>query len=241
METVYLISDIHIGAGTGTENETRIASLVSFLRSINQPGNTIYIVGDLFDFWFEYKHVVPKRYFTLFYHFRTLINNGVTIHFLPGNHDYWVRDFFPDEIGFMMHPEMFGTEIQGKRVFFFHGDGVSSKDKGYQFLKRVFRNPFNIFLFRWLHPDIGIPLARMTSNTSRHHTSNKILKDEDDYRAFAIDKFNMGYDIVVMGHSHRPSIEHIQGKFLINLGDWIKHNSYGVLSSGELSLQYWND
>ncbi|MBN2013428.1 UDP-2,3-diacylglucosamine diphosphatase [candidate division KSB1 bacterium] len=240
MEKVYFISDVHIGAGHSEQDNERVKRLSAFLKSINSPGNTLFIVGDLFDFWFEYKYVVPKSQFNIFFHFYNLIQNGVEVHFLPGNHDYWTRDFFAKEVGFIMHPETMGTTLQGRKVFFFHGDGVSSKDKGYQLLKKIFRNRFNIFLYRWLHPDLGVPLARLTSNTSRHHTANTVLKDEQDYLAFAVDKFEKGYDIVVMGHAHRPSLDEIDGKFFINLGDWISNNSYGVLYNGNLTLEYWN-
>lgn len=240
MKAVYFISDLHIGAGTAVDEKSKIDRLFSFLDYINQPANRLFIVGDLFDFWFEYKHVVPKKHYQVLFKFHDLISNGVEVHFLPGNHDYWIGDFFERQIGFKVHPEILAIELQSKKFFIFHGDGISNQDKGYQLLKKVFRNPLNIFCYRWLHPDLGIPLARLTSHTSRKHTSTRLLDDEDDYRNFAVDKFNSGFDYVVVGHSHRPSLENIDGKYLINLGDWIKHYSYGLLANGNFSLNYWD-
>ena len=240
MEKIYFISDVHIGAGTEDKENSKINKLFSFLEFINHPENKLYIVGDLFDFWFEYKHVIPKKHYQVFYQFYKLIENKVEINFLPGNHDYWNRDFFQDQIGFIVHPEILEVELQSKKFFLFHGDGISKQDKGYKLLKKVFRNPINIYLYHWLHPDLGVPLARLTSHTSRQHTGNKILNDESDYLNFAADKFNKGFDYVVFGHSHKPWLKNLAGKYAINLGDWINHFSYGLLSSSKLSLKFWS-
>lgn len=240
MNEIYFISDLHIGAGTEYEEKSKIDKLFAFLEYINHPKNRLYIIGDLFDFWFEYKHVIPKKYYRVLFQFYKLVENGVEVNFVPGNHDYWIRNFFHDHVGFIVHPETVEIELQSKKIFMFHGDGISTHDKGYRLLKKIFRNPINIMLYRWLHPDFGVPLARFMSHTSRQHTSNINLNDECDYLNFAIDKFNEGFDCVVVGHSHRPWLKNMNGKYLINLGDWISHFSYGLLSNGKLSLRYWN-
>ena len=240
MEQIYFISDIHIGAETEENEKSKISNLFSFLEYINHPENKLYIVGDLFDFWFEYKHVIPKKHYKVFFQFYNLIKNGVEINFIPGNHDYWVLDFFKDQIGFKVHSDTVEVELQSKKIFLFHGDGISTKDKGYRLLKKIFRNSLNISLYRWLHPDLGVPLASLTSHTSRKHTVNKIINDEDDYLNFAIDKFDKGFDFVVIGHSHVPSLKNIDSKYLLNLGDWMNHFSYGLLSNSKLFLKYWN-
>lgn len=239
MGDTYFISDLHIGAGSDREEQQKISYLFSFLDCINSANNELYIIGDLFDFWFEYKYVIPKKFFEIFCLFRKLIENKISVNFIPGNHDYWIRDFFQDQVGFTVHPVEHEVEIQSKRIYLFHGDGLSKKDKGYQILKKIFRNPVNIFLYRWLHPDLGIPLARLTSHTSRKHTATRIVNDEADYLEFAMDKFSNGFDCVIVGHSHRPWFENMNGKFFINLGDWINHFSYGLLSKGNFSLNYW--
>ncbi len=240
MTKAFFISDLHIGAGNRTDEQNKLTRLFSFFDHINQPGNELFIVGDLFDFWFEYRHVIPNSYFDVFYHIHQLIQNRVSVHFLPGNHDSWIRDFFAKHIGMRVHPEMFSAEIQSKKILLFHGDGISKKDVGYRILKKIFRNPVNIFLYRLIHPDLGIPLAKLMSQGSRKHTAGKILNDEEDYWNFALEKFQLGFDYVIVGHSHNPLLRKLGANTFLNLGDWINHFSYGELDQGELILRYWN-
>ena len=240
MEKVFFISDIHFGAGTEAEEQKKLAQLTSFFRFINQPGNQLYIVGDLFDFWFEYQHVVSNQYFKILYRIYQLIENNVIVHFLPGNHDSWIRNFFTEQIGIIVHPDIFPSEMQSKKVFLFHGDGISKQDTGYRILKKIFRNRVNIFFYRLVHPDIGIPFAKLMSMGSRKHTAGRQFDDEQDYLDYAIEKFNQGYDYVIVGHSHRPLFKKVNNHVLLNLGDWINHFSYGKLEGGSLTLNYWN-
>lgn len=240
MEKVFFISDIHFGAGTKDEEKEKLNRLTSFFNFVNQPGNQLYIIGDLFDFWFEYKHAVSNQYFQILYRIHKLIENKVSVHFLPGNHDSWIRNFFTEQIQIIVHPEIFTGEIQSKKLFLFHGDGISKKDTGYRLLKKIFRNPINIFLYRMLHPDIGIPIARLMSRGSRKHTSGKDFNDEEDYLAFAFEKFNQGFDYVIVGHSHKPLYKKANNCVFLNLGDWISNFSYAKLEEGNLALNYWN-
>lgn len=240
MEQVFFISDIHFGAGTEAEEQEKLKQLTSFFNFINHQGNQLYIVGDLFDFWFEYQHVVPNQYFKILYPIHQLIENNVTVHFLPGNHDSWIRNFFTEQIGIIVHPDIFPSEMQSKKVFLFHGDGISKEDTGYRILKKIFRNRVNIFFYRLVHPDIGIPFAKLMSMGSRKHTAGRQFDDEQDYLDYAIEKFNQGYDYVIVGHSHRPLFKKVNNHVLLNLGDWINHFSYGKLEGGNLTLNYWN-
>ena len=240
MEQVFFISDIHFGAGTEAEEQEKLKQLTSFFNFINHQGNQLYIVGDLFDFWFEYQHVVPNQYFKILYPIHQLIKNNVTVHFLPGNHDSWIRNFFTEQIGIIVHPDIFPSEMQSKKVFLFHGDGISKEDTGYRILKKIFRNRVNIFFYRLVHPDIGIPFAKLMSMGSRKHTAGRQFDDEQDYLDYAIQKFNQGYDYVIVGHSHRPLFKKVNNHVLLNLGDWINHFSYGKLEGGNLTLNYWN-
>ena len=240
MEQVFFISDIHFGAGTEAEEQEKLKQLTSFFNFINHQGNQLYIVGDLFDFWFEYQHVVPNQYFKVLYPIHQLIKNNVTVHFLPGNHDSWIRNFFTEQIGIIVHPDIFPSEMQSKKVFLFHGDGISKQDTGYRILKKIFRNRVNIFFYRLVHPDIGIPFAKLMSMGSRKHTAGRQFDDEQDYLDYAIEKFNQGYDYVIVGHSHRPLFKKVNNHVLLNLGDWINHFSYGKLEGGNLTLNYWN-
>ena len=128
MEKVFFISDIHFGAGTKTEEHEKLSRVISFFNYINQPGNQLFIVGDLLDFWFEYRHAISNQYFQIFFQIHKLIQNGVPVHFLPGNHDSWGNSFFSEQIKITVHPEIFTTELQARRLFLFHGDGISKKD-----------------------------------------------------------------------------------------------------------------
>ncbi len=240
MEKIFFISDIHFGGGCETLEQEKLNRLTSFVNYINQPGNHLYIVGDLFDFWFEYRHVVPNQYFQVLYRLHKLIENNITVHFLPGNHDNWIRNFFAEQIKIRIHPEIFRTDIHSKKILLFHGDGISKKDIGYRILKKIFRNPVNIFLYRLLHPDFGIPLAKLVSAGSRKHTSGREFNDEQDYLQFAMKQFNQGIDYVIVGHSHKPLYRKIDNHILLNLGDWIYHFSYGKLEAGYLTLHQWN-
>jgi UDP-2,3-diacylglucosamine hydrolase len=240
MEKVYFISDVHIGAGTEAEEKEKFDRLASFLHHINQPGTVLFIVGDLFDFWFEYKYVVPNQYFQVLFQLARLIENNVTIHFLPGNHDCWIKNFFSQQMKIIVHPEIFTTEIQSRQVFIFHGDGISKQDTGYRILKKIFRSPANIFLYRLLHPDLGIPFARLMAHGSRKHTSGRFFDDEADYLDYAKEKFDQGFDYVIVGHSHKPLWKQVGKNCLLNLGDWIHSFSYGKLEGGNLSLNFWN-
>lgn len=240
MDRAFFISDIHLGAGNKSVEAEKYRKLTSFLNHINTPGTQLFIVGDLFDFWFEYKTVVPKQYFPLLFHISKLIENNVIVHFSPGNHDCWIDDFFSHQIGMIVHPEEYAIELQSKQVYFFHGDGVSKKDTAYRILKKILRNPLNIFLYRLMHPDFGIPFAKLMATGSRKHTAGKDFGDEEDYVNFAVEKFNQGFNYVIVGHSHKPLLTTIGANRYINLGDWIQHFSYGKLENGILTLNFWN-
>jgi UDP-2,3-diacylglucosamine hydrolase len=238
-KNIFFISDLHFGAGTVEQNTVRQNKFYAFLNMLDSPQNILYIVGDLFDFWFEYKHAVPKKNFPVLFKLHQLIQNGVEIHFLPGNHDYWIHDFFQEVVGIIVHPEEYEFEWNSQRFYLFHGDGILKRDKGYRLLKRIFRNRLNIFLYRWLHPDLGIPLAQLTSHTSRKHTSHFKAIDDNDYLNFAQGKFSQGFNYVILGHSHQPSFEKIDNNYLINLGDWLFNFSYGKFADGIFTLNYW--
>ena len=240
MTKTYFISDIHFGAGTESEEEKKFARLKSFFEFIKKPGNRLFIVGDLFDFWFEYKHVVPNKFYMILFEISKLIEADVKVDFLRGNHDCWLLDFFSSQVKINILPDIFTTEIDSKKIFIFHGDGILKRDKGYRLLKKVFRHPLNIFFYRWLHPDLGIPLTKFMSRTSRKYTSTKNFNYTDEYINYATEKFNQGYDYVIIGHSHNPLLEKMDDKVLINLGDWISHFSYGKIANATLSLNYWN-
>jgi UDP-2,3-diacylglucosamine hydrolase len=198
-------------------------------------GRSLVIVGDLFDFWFEWRHVIPKGYFRVLHQLRVLVDGGVSVHYLAGNHDFRLPGFLETEIGICVHPDSMAADVEGQAVFVYHGDGVLARDHGYRLVKRVLRNRFAQRLFSWLHPDLGMWLARGTSTTSRTYERYR-SSDEEEYLALARRKFAEGFRGVVMGHTHRPQ-EVVEGECTyINLGDWIEHFTFGVHDGAQLKL-----
>lgn len=235
---VLFISDVHLGAGDPDRDRERESILVRFLRDRLGPGDRLFIVGDLFDFWFEYRTVIPKTFIHVLSCLRELTGSGVRIDYVAGNHDFWVGDFFRKELGLHFHSDPVRENIGGKEFYIIHGDGLMKNDTGYRFLKKVFRNSLDIFLYRWLHPDIGIPLAKRLSGSSRKHTSSRDFGGNEEYVAFAREKFAEGVDHVIMGHTHDPFVQRFEiTRSLVNLGDWLEHFTYARFFNGELTLE----
>jgi UDP-2,3-diacylglucosamine hydrolase len=236
---VYFVSDAHLGAALIPDPEEQQARLERLLDLVLADGKTLVLAGDLFDFWYEWRHVVPKRPFRVLHRLRGLVDHGVMVHYLAGNHDFRLRGFLETEVGLRVHGHALSVEVGGQPLYVFHGDGLLASDYGYRVLKRVLRNRATQSLFSWLHPDWAMAIARRTSITSR--TLTKESPDEDrDYLAHARAKFAEGYRGVVMGHTHRP-VEHTEGEHVyVNLGDWITHYSYGLHDGRRLSLRFLN-
>lgn len=235
----YFISDVHLGLGQKEKEKEKENKLLRFLEGIFPSTETLFIVGDLFDFWFEYRTVIPKGFHRTLTALQRFTDAGKTVHYLAGNHDCWMSDFFSEELGIVTHPDPFDITIDGKRIFLHHGDGLAHNDLGYRLIKPVLRNPVNIWLYRWLHPDIGVRLARGSSRTSREYTSNKHYGEEEGMIEEARRLIGAGYDIVVMGHRHKPNLLQVDGGTYVNLGDWIRHNTYAELRNGEIQLLTW--
>jgi len=239
MAKTYFISDAHLGLGSREEERAKENRLIAFLDHIRGDARELFIVGDLFDAWFEYRTVIPKGFHRLFAKLDELTEANIPVHYLAGNHDYWMRDFFHDELGMMTHHDPFTTTVDGKKILIHHGDGLATNDTGYRILKKVLRSKINIWLYTWLHPDLGLALARSSSKKSRHYTSTKDYGEEDGMVQFARAKIDEGYDIVIMGHRHDPMCKEIGNGVYINLGDWIHHNTYACLENGRIALNTW--
>lgn len=234
-QPAYFCSDAHLGALHGHESQQQLQNLNKLLTLVEQDAKTLFIVGDLFDFWFEWKFVIPKRYFSTLHRLRNLTDRGILVHLLAGNHDFRLEGFLESEIGLQVHHQPLAVQIADQRLFVYHGDGVLKRDKGYRLLKRVLRNKAAQRAFSWLHPDWGMALARGTSITSRTVIKENPA-DDQEYLAFAQSKFSAGFDGVIMGHTHRPVEFHDGAKTYINLGDWMKHYTYAVHRGQALSL-----
>jgi len=241
MIKAYFISDLHLGANNPTEDENQ-KLFIKFLDQISETATHLYIVGDLFDFWFEYKYVIPKKYFVILHKLKGLVDKGIEINYLAGNHDFYMGSFFSESLKIKTWQDEFTFSLGGKRFYLWHGDGLAKKDAGYRFLKKILRNKYNIKIFRWLHPDWGFPFARFVSGSSRKYT-NQINneRDETDYIDFAEKKFDEGYDYVMMGHRHNPLVHEKNEHMYINLGDWIIKFSYAEFDGKKLRLKYYKE
>jgi len=240
MAKSFFFSDAHLGTRKSKSEKERQNKVLEFLDHVAREGKQLFIVGDLFDFWFEYRSTIPRGYTHILAALIRLRALDIEIHYIAGNHDFWMRDFLTTELDIPVHFDFLAHSLNGKKFFIQHGDGLSKKDVGYRMLKKIFRNKFNIFLYGLLHPDIGIPIAKAISSLSRKHSSQKEnSRDDSDYLDTAIKRLNEGYDFVVLGHLHQPCIKNINRKTYINLGDWITHFTYAVFDGKELRLLKW--
>jgi UDP-2,3-diacylglucosamine hydrolase len=236
-ERYYFISDVHLGFGRDrAADRVREKRLVGLLRQIRSEAETgaalgLFVVGDLFDSWFEFSSVVPRR------HVRTLaaladIADVIPVDYLMGNHDFGHRDFFDSELGIPIHRGDIERVLFGKRFFIAHGDGKAANDTGYLVLRAILRNPLSLAIYRMIPPDLGIPFAERVSSGSRDYTDNReALQKQDGMKAFAEQKIRKEkFDYVVMGHRHKPEKAHVDGEtgIYINLGDWLRNYTYGV-------------
>jgi UDP-2,3-diacylglucosamine hydrolase len=238
MAATYFISDAHLGIGTALEESGREARLLAFFDGMLKTGDSLFILGDLFDYWFEYRSVVPRNHMPVLLSLRDLTRRGVKIHYFAGNHDFWMRDFFPDELGVRVYLDPQDMTIGGKRFWIAHGDGLMKKDRGYRLLKKVLRHPLSIRLYRLLHPDLACAIAGYCSRQSRNHAA---FPDEDaDYIAAAEECFKEGFDCVVFAHTHRPMILDSEGRTYVNTGDWIRRFTYAKFENGTLTLERWD-
>jgi UDP-2,3-diacylglucosamine hydrolase len=237
----YFFSDVHLGLRLKEEEKQKEKRVVDFLESIRHDAEKIYIVGDLFDCWIEYRKVVPKGYFRLLAKLNEISESGIEIIFLSGNHDFWLNTYLRDDVGMKIYYEPIDFEKDGKKFFVAHGDGLGKGDTGYKIIKKILRSRVNQFLYSLIHPDLGIALAQGSSKTSRNHTEDKSHGGKRMIE-YAAAKIAEGYDFVIMGHHHKPQKIDMAGgnKFYITLGDWIKNNSYGVYSNGQFELKFWN-
>jgi UDP-2,3-diacylglucosamine hydrolase len=238
-EKIYFISDAHLGEHNPRLETRKEERLTAFLQYIAADAEILYVVGDLFDFWFEYKHAVPAHHHRILHQLAWLVDRGTRVVYLAGNHDFWLGDFFVREVGMEISGEPLAVEHQGLKLFIAHGDGLAQKDKGYRVLKKILRHPFNIRLYRFIHPDIGIPLARLASVSSRAYTDQRVLELVSEYEAAAKDLLSQGFDAVILGHSHYPGLRRLGEKTYLNIGDWITHFTYGSLHGGRLELHTW--
>ncbi|WP_253473817.1 metallophosphoesterase [Flavobacterium sp. HSC-61S13] len=231
---IFFASDQHFGAPTSEKSLPREKKFLRWLNDKESEMGALFILGDLFDFWFEYKTVVPKGFVRILGKLAQLRDSGIPIYFFVGNHDLWMDDYFITELGIPVfhQPQVF--DINGKTFFIGHGDGLGPGDYGYKRMKKVFTNPFSKWLFRWLHPDIGVRLGQYLS------VKNKLISGAEDVTFLGEENEwlvlyskrklqEAHYDYFIFGHRHLPmDIEVGKNSRYINLGDWINYFTYGM-------------
>tara|TARA_R110002033_G_C3894751_1_gene239229 strand:+ start:3461 stop:4231 length:771 start_codon:yes stop_codon:yes gene_type:complete len=240
---IYFSSDNHLGAPTGEASRPREKKFVAWLDEIKNDAAAIFLLGDLFDFWFEYKTVVPKGFTRTLGKLAEIADSGIPIYFFVGNHDLWMNDYFETELGIPVFHKPQEFTFNDTSFFIGHGDGLGPKDKGYKRMKKVFTNPLFKWLFKWMHPDIGLKIGQYMS------VKNKVISGDDDatflgkenewLAIYAKRKLEEKHrDFFVFGHRHLPlEIELNNKSKYINLGDWIQYYTYGVFDGRTLELK----
>ena len=240
---VYFASDQHLGAPTKEASFPRELKLIQWLDEVKKDADAIFLLGDLFDFWFEYKTVVPKGFVRVLGKLAEIRDSGIPIYFFVGNHDLWMHDYFEKELNIPVYHDNKEFTFNGKTFLIGHGDGKGPGDMGYKRMKKVFTNPLSKWLFRWLHPDIGVKLAQYLS------VKNKLISGAEDVKYLGEENEwlvqyckrkleTKSYNFFVFGHRHLPlEIELTENSKYVNLGDWIGYFTYGVFDGEKMELK----
>ena len=240
---IYFLSDFHLGAPDYQSSLKREKLIVQFLDEIKHDAAEIFIVGDIFDFWYEYRKVVPKGHVRLLGKLAEITDAGVIIHFFVGNHDMWMKNYFQGELNISVYFEPKDFEWNGKSIHIGHGDGLGPGDQRYKFIKKVFRNPVSQWLFGIFPPYIGMGLANFLSRRSRAQTgaTEEVFLGEDKEWLIIYSKDVLNkrkFDFFVFGHRHLPvDFSLSNGSRYINLGDWIRYYTYAVFDGQKLELK----
>lgn len=235
-DTIYFFSDAHLGAPFHDAKEWE-KQCIAFLRSLADRAAALYILGDLFDFWIEYRHAIRPDYFRTVHELRNLVDCGVPVHYFAGNHDFAFGPFITEKLGIVVHPGHEETTLQGRRVHLYHGDGLLRNDIGYRALKRILRNPVSQSLYRLLPSGLGIRLASFFSGASRG-CSERLMNEKvvDEYRRHARSYLDNGNDVVFFGHSHRAELSRWGDKYYCNTGAWMRAYNFATMTDGVVKL-----
>ncbi|MEQ9405231.1 MAG: UDP-2,3-diacylglucosamine diphosphatase [Cyclobacteriaceae bacterium] len=241
-EKIYFASDFHLGTPDRKSSLERELKIVRWLTEISGDAKAIFLVGDLFDFWFEYKHTIPKGFIRFLGKLAELRDRNIPIFFFTGNHDLWMFDYFPSELGIPVYSRPVSFQVNDKNIYVGHGDGLGPGDSFYKFLKGVFSNKLSQWLFHRIHPNTGVGIAKYWSKRSR-------ISSEDQEDQFLGDKevllqycrsveINNHHDYYIFGHRHLPlETEVTKNSKYFNLGEWVNHFTYLELDENEASLK----
>lgn len=245
-KNIYFASDFHLGVPNYASSLIREKLIVSWLDSIKQDAKAIYLVGDLFDFWFEFKTVVPKGFTRLLGKLAELSDAGIELHIFCGNHDLWQFGYLQQELGCNVYHNPITINLGDKKFHIAHGDGLGPKQKWFKFILSVYRNYFFQRLFAFFHPNIGIGIANWFSARSKKHTFTEdavYYGDNKEYLMLYAKQFltQTHVDYFVFGHRHLPMTRPVgENSQYVNLGDWMAYNTYAVFDGNELTLKTYN-
>jgi UDP-2,3-diacylglucosamine hydrolase len=239
---IYFISDFHLGIPDREKSLEREKKIVRWLDSIRHDAQVLFLMGDVFDYWFEYSEAVPKGYVRLLGKLAELSDSGIELHYFTGNHDMWVFDYFTQEMGIQIHRDTIVKEYNGKSFFLGHGDGLGPSDHGYKLIKSVFANPACQWLFARIHPNTGIRIMKFFSRKSRLATGGddgEFKGEENEWLVlFCKDQLaRKHFDFFIFGHRHLPLDITLNGSSrYINLGEWLHHCMYAEFDGKDLRL-----
>ncbi len=243
---IYFASDQHLGIPNWKQSMEREKIFIDWLNHIQKEVTELFLLGDLFDFWFEYKKVVPKGFVRVLGKLAEISDQGIPIHFFVGNHDLWIKDYFTKELGIMVHRKPSDFERGGKKFHIAHGDGLGPGDKGYKVMKKGFSNGFLRWLFQWfIHPNFGVSIGQYLSRSKTlisGQRAPKFMGEKKEWLVqYAKEKQKIQHrDYYVFGHRHLPTEINLEKKSTyMNIGDWISHFSYAVFDGQRLTLKYW--
>ncbi|HBS87118.1 MAG: UDP-2,3-diacylglucosamine hydrolase [Bacteroidetes bacterium GWF2_38_335] len=242
-KNIYFVSDAHLGFPNAKASMEREKKLVRWLDSIKNQTKELYLMGDIFDFWFEYKKVVPRGFTRFLGKIAEFTDAGIPVYFFTGNHDIWVFKYLPEETGIIKQTEPVVKEFDGKTFFIGHGDGLGPYDKAFKRLKWIFKGKFFQWLFHRFHPNFGITIAHSWSRKSRYSKPDpmkeKIVHEEEWLVMYSRTVLKtQSVDYFVFGHRHIPMQYKLDEKStMINLGDWINNFSYGIWDGEKFHLE----
>ena len=243
-DKIYFASDFHLGSPNLEESHKREKLIVQWLTDIEKDAKAIYLVGDIFDFWFEYKTVVPKGFVRLLGKLAELVDSGIAIHLFVGNHDLWMKDYLTTEIGITIHHRNIIIEEGDKKLFIGHGDSLGNGDYFYKLLRKFFTSKVCQWTFARLHPNLGLTIAHTWSRSSRKRgeEANFISNEKEILLGYCQEQQKLNpVDYYVFGHRHLPLELKVDEKAkYINTGDWLHHYTYAVLEEGNLELKTYN-
>ena len=243
LKKVYFASDVHLGAMALKHNKERELLFVKWLHEVKKDAEIIFLLGDIFDFWFEYRKVAPQGFVRVLGAIAEICDSGIPVHFFTGNHDIWVFDYLPRETGMIIHHEPWETEIRGKRFFLAHGDDLGKVDGYYQLLNRLFKNKFYQWAFAKIHPDLSFGVAHSWSKKSRLGRGKIKVpfmgEEKEDQLIYSRELLKKKhFDFFVYGHRHIALDYQLTDlSRLIILGDWISECTYGVFDGDDFRLE----